>query len=123
MTSFLVEAEIADATLAGPMLGRVVGILAARVALPVDKLSDALLVSDAVTAATRGGPHSVQIEAELESQRLELRVGPLERGGARRLIRLIEAPLGEGALARLVDEVGTTGDDHAEYLVLGLAPS
>jgi hypothetical protein len=123
MTSFLVQAELADETIAGPMLGRVVGILGARVALPVDKLSDALLVSDAVTAATRGGTHRVQIEAGLEPKRLELRVGPLEPGGARRLIRMIEAPLGEGALARLVDEVGTAGDDHAEYLVLGLAPS
>jgi len=123
MTSFLVEAELTDETIAGAMLGRVVGILAARVALPIDKLSDALLVSDAVTAATRGGTHSVQIEAELEPKRLELRVGPLEPGGARRLIGLIEAPLGEGALGRLVDEVGTTRDDDAEYLILSLAPS
>ena len=80
MTSFLVQAELADETIAGAMLGRVVGILAARVALPIDKLSDALLVSDALTAATRGGTHGVQIEAELEPKRLELRVGPLEPG-------------------------------------------
>jgi hypothetical protein len=123
MSGFRVEAELADATIAGAVLGRVVGILGARVALPVDKLSDALLVSDAVTAAARGGTQTVQIEAGLDPKRLELRVGPLEPGGAKKLISSIEAPLGQGALTRLVDELDTAGDDDAEYLVLGLAPS
>jgi hypothetical protein len=123
MTRFRVEAELADANIAGAVLGRVVGILGARVALPIDKLSDALLVSDAVTAATRGGVPTVQVEADLEPKRLELRVGPLEAGGAKRLIGSIEAPLGDGALARLVDELETATEDGAEYLILGLAPS
>lgn len=123
MSGFRVEAELADATIAGAVLGRVVGILGARVALPVDKLSDALLVSDAVTAAARGGTQTVRIEAGLDPKRLELRVGPLEPGGAKKLISSIEAPLGQGALTRLVDELDTAGDDDAEYLVLGLAPS
>jgi hypothetical protein len=123
MTGFRVEAELIDDALAGPVLGRVVGILGARVALPIDKLSDALLVSDAVTAATRGGKHVIQVEAGVEPKRLELRVGPFEPGGAERLIGSIEAPLGAGALSRLVDDLGTAGDDGAEYLILGLAPS
>jgi hypothetical protein len=122
MTAFRVEAELADEALAGAVLGRVVGILGARVALPIDKLSDALLVSDAVSAATRGA-HVIRIEAGVEPKRLELRVGPLEPGGAERLIGSIEAPLGAGSLTRLVDEIGTAGDDGAEYLILGLAPS
>jgi hypothetical protein len=123
VSGFRVEAELADERIAGAVLGRVVGILGARVALPIDKLSDALLVSDAVTAATRGGTQTVQIAAGLDPKRLELRVGPLERGGAERLIGSIEAPLGQGALTRLVDEIATAADDDAEYLVLGLAPS
>ena len=123
MTGFRVEAELADEALAGAVLGRVVGILGARVALPIDKLSDALLVSDAVTAATRGSTPVIQIEAVSEPKRLELRVGPLEPGGAERLIGSIEAPLGAGALTRLVDELETRDDAGAEFLVLGLAPS
>jgi hypothetical protein len=122
MTSFRVEAELADETIAGAVLGRVVSILGSRVALPIDKLSDALLVTDAVTAATRGGTYSMQIEADFDPKRLELRVGPLEPGGATRLIGSIEAPLGAGALGRLVDELGTAANDGAEYLILGLAP-
>jgi hypothetical protein len=123
VSGFRVEAELADEALAGAVLGRVVGILGARVALPIDRLSDALLVSDAVTAATRGSTPVIQVEAGTEPKRLQLRVGPLEPGGAKRLIGSIEAPLGVGALARLVDEVGTVDDAGAEYLILGLAPS
>ena len=80
MSGFRVEAQFADATIAGAVLGRVVGILGARVALPIDRLSDALLVSDALIAATDGDRKTVQIEAELEPKRLSLRVGPLEPG-------------------------------------------
>lgn len=123
MTGFRVEAELVDERIAGAVLGRIVGILGARVALPIDKLSDALLVSDAVTGAARGGPHHVQVEADLDPRRLELRVGPLDPGGAARLIGSIEAPLGAGALGRLVDELATVDGDGAEYLVLGFAPA
>jgi serine/threonine-protein kinase RsbW len=123
VSAFRVEAQFADATIAGAVLGRVVGILGARVALPIDRLSDALLVSDALVAATDGDRKHVQIEAELEPKRLSFRVGPLEPGGAERLIGSIEAPLGAGALARLVDELETSADGAGEFLVLGLAPS
>ena len=54
MSSFRVEAEFGDPSVAGAVLGRIVSILGSRVALPIDRLSDALLVSDAVIAATRG---------------------------------------------------------------------
>jgi hypothetical protein len=123
VSGFRVDAQLADDALAGPVLGRVVGILAARVALPIDRLSDALLVSDAVTAATRGGAHTIQVEAGSEPRRLVLRVGPLEPGGATRLIGSIEAPLGAGALSRLVDELTTADDGGSEFLVLALAPA
>jgi hypothetical protein len=121
VTAFWVQAELADETVATAVLGRVVGLLGARVALPIDRLSDALLLSDAVIAAGRGTTHVLQVEAE--SKRLALRVGPLEPGGAERLIGSIEAPLGHGALSRLVDQVETAADNGTEFLVLALAAS
>jgi serine/threonine-protein kinase RsbW len=122
MSSFRVDAEFGDAELAGAVLGRVVGILGARVALPIDRLSDALLVSDALIAATRG-TRRVSIEASLEPKRLSLSVGPLEAGGADTLIGQIEAPMGAGALGRLVDDLRTTSEHDDEFLVLALSPA
>ncbi|MEO9174016.1 MAG: hypothetical protein ABI317_00795 [Gaiellales bacterium] len=122
MNAFRVEAEFGDATLAGAVLGRVISILGSRVELPIDRLSDALLVSDAVVAATRGA-RTVTIEAGFEPRRLALSIGPLATGGADRLIGSIEAPMGKGALTHLVDELRTTTESGAEFLVLGLSPA
>jgi serine/threonine-protein kinase RsbW len=120
MSSFRVEAEFGDPSVAGAVLGRIVGILGSRVALPIDRLSDALLVSDAVVAATRGAT-LVLVDAELEPRRLALSVGPLEAGAADRLVTVIEGPLGKGSLGRLVDELHTNVDGTDEFLVLALS--
>jgi hypothetical protein len=122
MSGFRVEAEFGDEALAGAVLGRVVSILGSRVELPIDRLSDALLVSDAVIAATRGA-RTVTVEAELEPRRLALSIGPLLAGDADRLVGSIEAPMGKGALLQLVDELRTTTDGGSEFLVLGLSPA
>jgi serine/threonine-protein kinase RsbW len=122
MSAFKVDAEFGDPELAGAVLGRIVGILGARVALPIDRLSDALLVSDALVAATRGAG-TVSIEASLEPKRLALSVGPLEPGAADRLVTQIEAPMGAGALGRLVDDLQTTSERDDEFLVLALSPA
>jgi serine/threonine-protein kinase RsbW len=121
MSDFWVHAELADEPIATAVLGRVVGLLGARVALPIERLSDALLLSDAVIAAGRGTPHLLQVDAA--PKRLALRVGPLGPGGAERMIGSIEAPLGRGALARLVDQVETAPADGGEFLVLALSSS
>jgi hypothetical protein len=122
MSAFRVEAEFGDPRLAGAVLGRVISILGSRVELPIDRLSDALLVSDAVVAATRGA-RVVTVEAGFEPRRLALSIGPLPAGDADRLIGSIEAPMGKGALTRLVDELRTTTESGAEFLVLGLSPA
>ncbi len=122
MSSFRVDAEFGDLAVASAVLGRIVSILGSRVALPIDRLSDALLVSDAVVAATRGAT-PVLVEADLEPKRLALSVGPLEAGAADRLVSVIEGPMGTGSLARLVDELHTRVEGTREFLVLALSPA
>jgi hypothetical protein len=80
--------SIASGPLVGPILRRVVGMLAARADLPLDRLDDAVLVADLIAA--RAPAHSVddKINVALDpgERSLLLRVGPLRPGGGQALI-------------------------------------
>ena len=75
--------SIASGPLVGPILRRVVGMLAARADLPLDRLDDAVLVADLIAA--RAPAHSIDdsINVALDpgDRSLLLRVGPLRQGG------------------------------------------
>ena len=95
----------------GPLVAsvasRVTAILAARADFPLDRLADAVLVSDAIAAHASdyiSGP-DVGIVIEDGDGTLDFRVGPLHEGGGEALLRQMEVPgLGQ-SLERLVDEV------------------
>jgi serine/threonine-protein kinase RsbW len=114
---------IRSGPLVGPVLSRVVGILAARAQCPIDRLDDALLVADAVaahaTAFTPNGRIGVLVSAAPGS--LELRVGPLRADGARELVEAAELPGVGNVLERMADEVtpDTSGDD-GEHVIIRL---
>jgi serine/threonine-protein kinase RsbW len=113
--------------LVAPVTSRVTAILAARADFPLDRLADAVLVSDAIAAHASdyisGGDVGVQIEDADGS--LEFRIGPLDEGGAQGLLQEMEVPgLGQ-SLERLVDEVNVVREDstvttqgQGEYLAL-----
>ncbi len=114
---------IASGPLSAPVLGRVVGMLAARADCPIDRLDDALLVADAIAA--KGGAFSddgrirAQIVARLGY--VELTVGPLRDGGANGLIDSAALPGVGNVLERVADELEPCdGDDGEEYLVIRL---
>lgn len=114
------ELSITPGPLVGPVLRRVVGMLAARADLPLDRLDDAVLVADVI--AERAGayaPDAIRIRFEVEPRQLRMRIGPLSAGGA-------QALLGENRdvgpiIVKLADEVRVeeAGDD--EYLSVCLA--
>jgi hypothetical protein len=90
------------------VLGRVVSLVSARVGFSIDRLSDAQIVSDAIagSAAARTPGGLVRVRIEEHGHGFELVVGPLVRGGARRVLADTELP-GLGCLVeRLADRVG-----------------
>ncbi|HEX6389763.1 MAG TPA: hypothetical protein VFZ89_09955 [Solirubrobacteraceae bacterium] len=107
--------------LVGPVLGRLVGIHAARVPLPLDRLQDALLIADAVAARAPAYALSERLPVSLRTSggRLEMRVGPLREGGATRVIEGAEVAGAGNVIERLSDDVrvrpATSG---AEYLTI-----
>lgn len=117
------ELRVEDATdiavtpgpLVGPVLRRVVGMLAARANLPLDKLDEAVLVADVV--AHRAGayaPDAVQVRLTPGEGTLWMRVGPLTPGGAQALLE--EAPDIGSVILTVADEVQVDTGADGEYL-------
>ena len=96
---------VVDGPLAGPVLGRVVGMLAARADCPIDRLDDALLVADAIAAKAASysddGRVNVLVSAEFGS--VELLVGPLRPNGADDLVDSAALPGVGNVLERVAD--------------------
>jgi anti-sigma regulatory factor (Ser/Thr protein kinase) len=95
----------------GPLVsaisGRVTAMLAARADFPLDRLADAVLVSDAIAA--HAGAYMARDDVSLAIMdgdgSLDFRVGPLREGGANGLLSQLEVPGLGGSLERLVDSV------------------
>ena len=116
---------VVSGPLAGPVLGRVVGMLAARAECPIDRLDDALLVADAVAARAASfsddGRVNVLVSAEIGS--VELLVGPLRPNGADDLVESAALPGVGNVLERVADELESKhrdGEGGAEYLRIRL---
>ena len=108
--------------LAAPVLSRVVGMLAARADLPVNRLDDAVLVAD--TLADVAPDHlqgdELGLEVRGEARALSLRVGPLRADGGRGVLEAASVPGLGNVVERLADDIWTEDGDGVEYLCLRL---
>ena len=115
--------SIAAGPLVGPILRRVVGMLAARADLPLDRLDDAVLVADLI--ASRAPAHvaaeSVDVDLETGDRTLFLRVGPLRPGGGDALIVDAVVPGVGNVIEQLADDVSVEPEGESEYLHVRLA--
>ena len=117
--------SIASGPLVGPILRRVVGMLAARADLPLDRLDDAVLVADLIAA--RAPAHSIddKINVALDpgDRSLLLRVGPLRQGGGQALIVDAAVPGVGNVIEQLADELTVRPEGETEFLHVRLAYS
>jgi len=104
--------------LVGPVLGRVVGMLAARAQCPIDKLDDALLITDAVAAhAPRfSADDRVRVVVRTNDSALEIIVGSLAKGGTEGLVADATLPGVGNVLERVADEVDRSPGENGEQL-------
>jgi hypothetical protein len=115
--------SIASGPLVAPVLRRVVGMLAARADLPLDRLDDAVLVADLIAAQAPAHVLAATVDVELETglRTLSLQVGPLKPGGGQALIVDAAVPGVGSVIEQLADDVSVgTNSDH-EVLVVRLA--
>jgi len=117
------ELVIDRSELLGPVLARVVGALAARRDLSVDRVSDAVLVTDAISAAApeRFADGRVRLDLDESAGGIDLRLGPMEAGAAARIREDLQVPDVGGTLEALADELTVEETGGGEYLVIRFA--
>lgn len=117
------ELTVSSPELVGPVLGRALSALAARREIAVDRISDAMLLTDAISA---NAPQAftdghVRLALTDRDEGVELRVGPMDSGGAERLRSSLELPDLGGSLESLADELRVEQADDGDYLVVAIA--
>lgn len=93
--------------LARPLLTRVVAMMLARAECPVDRLDDAMVICDALTAhaSSYAEDGRIQFKVITHADGLELRVGALADGGANRLAQATALPGVGDVLTPIADAV------------------
>lgn len=117
------EMVIDRSELLAPVLARVVGALAARRDLSVERVSDAVLVTDAIAGAApeRFADGRVRLGLDERAGGIDLRLGPMEPGMATHIREDLEVPDVGGSLEALADELTVEESDDGEYLIIRFA--
>ncbi len=114
--------SIAPTALARSVLPRLLCVLAARAHFSTDRISDSQMVADALVAhageSISGGYLSMAVD--VEPRDLELRVGPLIAGRAKRLVRDSDVEGLGPVLEKLADRHGVSSSDSHDTLMLQL---
>jgi hypothetical protein len=115
--------SIASGPLVAPVLRRVVGMLAARADLPLDRLDDAVLVADLIAsrAPTHVSAQAVDVDLETGDRTLSLRIGPLRPGGGEALLLDATVPGVGNVIEQLADDIAVRPEGDTEFLDVRLA--
>lgn len=109
--------------LVAPIVSRVISIIGARAELSVDRLSDAVLLGDAISSG--GGEDfpdgRLRIAIDEGEGAVDVRIGPLREGASERILGSLQVPGLGSSLQALADEVRVESDD-GESVVLRIGP-
>ncbi len=114
---------VEDEALAGVVVSRVISSLAARASMSIDRLSDVLLLSDAIAVERAEGftGGKTRIAIQESSDGITVRVGPLREGAAERMLAGLAIPSLDASLVTLADEARVEHSDDGEHLALRIA--
>jgi hypothetical protein len=114
---------VRNGPLLGPVLTRVIGMLAARAQCPIDKLDDALLVAD--TVAAHAPDHAIEgtvrVGLSAGDEGLELTIGQLQRQGAQAILKDAVLPGVGNVLERVADDVEVRDDGEVLFIRLAFS--
>jgi len=114
------DLRIEGTRIVAPVLERVIGALAARHPIGIDRLNDVLLLADAVSdgapRAFDAAPYRFAVGDG--DGGIDLRVGPLPEGASERLRESLSLPEVGGSLETLADQVSVEDGEAGEYFVV-----
>lgn len=120
------EAEIAitAGTSARPVIARVLAIAATRAGFSLERMSDGVLLGDAIAAGNVADFAEERVGISLEEcgPSLCVRVGPFVEGGAERMLERMELPGLGVSITKLASKVDVEAGDSGQYLVIEIAP-
>ncbi len=115
--------SLAKGPLAAPILGRVVSMVLTRADWPVDRMHEAMLVCDALSAHAL--PHAldghVTFSLKPEGEQVELCVQDLASGGAEAVVREAMLPGVGNVLEKIPESLKAEPQDGGSRLVLVLS--
>jgi serine/threonine-protein kinase RsbW len=114
------EMAIDSPELVAPVLSRVISVLAARSGFSVERLSDAMLLGDALSASIPDNfdNGSTKLVVEDGDGTIDVRVGPMKDGAGDRVREDLELPGIGGSLENLADWVSVENGDDGEFLAI-----
>ena len=117
------ELRIGDPEFVAPVLGRVVGALAARRRITVDRLSDAVLLTDAISelAPVAFSDGSVSMNVADRTEGIDLRIGPMPQAATSRLRAGLTLPGIDASLEDLADDLRVEENESGSYLFVHFA--
>jgi hypothetical protein len=98
-------------------------MLAARTELSVDRLSDAMLLGDAISAYAPSAFADGRVRLVIEDGdgSVEMRIGPMEAGSGQTLRDRLAVPEIRSSLEKLADDVALESLEDGDYLSLRVA--
>jgi serine/threonine-protein kinase RsbW len=114
------EISVGRSELLEPVLARLVSALAARRDLSVDRVSDAVLVTDAIAGSAPGrfADGCVRLGLGENEEGIELRLGPMDKGAAGEIRKEMTVPDIGGSLEALADELEIDESEDGDYLIV-----
>lgn len=118
-----VSLRLANGPLSAPVLGRVISMVLTRANCPLDRLDDAMMLCDALSAhaPAHARDRHIAFTMATDGQGIELRVGELTERGANGLLADAAMPGVGNILERLSDELriepSSAGHLHEELVL------
>ena len=118
------EMAITAGAAARPVIARVFAIAGTRAGFSLDRMSDGVLLGDAIAAgeAADFAESRVGIEIEECGPALCVRVGPFVDGGAERMLERMELPGLGVSISKLADRIEVNRGGRGEYLEIEIGP-